>query len=400
MKDDRSNVNFIFEAYIDTNYTQHCSIYSADNDYLKGNIVGSFNQQFESLVNDPFIYDNMIHTFSVDSTRDSTVFKIYDLSGQLLRLRTYAHNFFANDPLIGGVPVLAQSILVHPTNDSLLILPYYTYGYGIQIINRYTMMKKPFVTLDGVQGANLTNTMGWLTKFPSSYAFYNNSFVMAGYCSQFRSLPSLEKDFAMFKIEMDYNGQVLKAEEFGSDTVDERTYEYVVKNNAEYYVGSSPCRIQGYYAREYRKLMVLKQSSTYRDSLLFYGDKNHLGMDLLIDDNDDVFALSQYSNAWTDDSIFTVVTKISNSFLIGIKENNPQITSIRVFPNPTMDLLKVDGAENGDSYRVVSISGQLMQEGILTNEKSINVAALKQGSYILQLGSQQQTYRANVFIKQ
>lgn len=259
LKDKTNNdIKYIFEAYIDTNYTQHCSIYSADNDYLKGNIVGSFDQQFESLVNDPFIYDNMIHTFSVDSTGDSTVFKVYDLSGQLLRLRTYAHNFFANDPLIGGVPVLAQSILVHPTNDSLLILPYYTYGYGIQIINRYTMMKKPFVTLDGVQGANLTNTMGWLTKFPSSYAFYNNSFVMAGYCSQFRSLPSLEKDFAMFKIEMDYSGQVLKAEEFGSDTVDERTYEYVVKNNAEYFIGSSPCKFQYFSHPEFRKLLILK----------------------------------------------------------------------------------------------------------------------------------------------
>lgn len=123
-------------------------------------------------------------------------------------------------------------------------------------------------------------------------------------------------------------------------------------------------------------------------------------MDLLIDDNDDLFALSRYSNAWTDDSIFTVITKIPNSFLIGIKEYNPKITSVRVFPNPTMDLLKVDGAESGETYRVVSISGQLIQEGVINSDKAINVAALKQGSYILQLGSQQQTYRANVFIKQ
>jgi len=63
--------------------------------------------------------------------------------------------------------------------------------------------------------------------------------------------------------------------------------------------------------------------------------------------------------------------------------------SVRVYPNPTHDMLIINGIESGQTIRIYSLHGMLVEsvasEGA---ETSINVSGLQEGTYFLQLGAE------------
>ena len=75
--------------------------------------------------------------------------------------------------------------------------------------------------------------------------------------------------------------------------------------------------------------------------------------------------------------------------------DNVNVTTCRIYPNPTQDMLIIDGS-NADKALIFDLNGRLLQTTPLYGEKAtINVTALPKGEYILLLDTQ--TFK---FIKQ
>ena len=77
----------------------------------------------------------------------------------------------------------------------------------------------------------------------------------------------------------------------------------------------------------------------------------------------------------------------------GIDDVN--ITTCRVYPNPTQDMLVIDDSD-ADEALIFDLNGRLLQTNLLYGEKAtINVSSLPKGEYLLLLNTQ--TFK---FIKQ
>ncbi len=69
---------------------------------------------------------------------------------------------------------------------------------------------------------------------------------------------------------------------------------------------------------------------------------------------------------------------------VGIQENEPN--SVVVFPNPSTEVISVQGANNSTSYSIWDMKGQLIEKGKLDSKTShIDIKKLPVGSYTLKL---------------
>ncbi|WP_108804620.1 T9SS type A sorting domain-containing protein [Aquimarina sp. Aq107] len=87
---------------------------------------------------------------------------------------------------------------------------------------------------------------------------------------------------------------------------------------------------------------------------------------------------------------------------LSVDDTDPLDSSILAWPNPANNVLNVvvenSLLENRLDYKVFSINGKQLKDGVLNNDKQINVSDLAQGNYILQLNSASEQ-KAIVFIK-
>lgn len=68
-------------------------------------------------------------------------------------------------------------------------------------------------------------------------------------------------------------------------------------------------------------------------------------------------------------------------------ENN--LLSISVFPNPTQEMLYVDGINAGETIRIFSLDGQMLLSSTVGNGTiSLSVESLSNGVYLLQIGTE------------
>jgi hypothetical protein len=72
----------------------------------------------------------------------------------------------------------------------------------------------------------------------------------------------------------------------------------------------------------------------------------------------------------------------NRAFTIGLDDSKQ--VSFELFPNPTADLIKIDGIEESVSYEILDATGQRVQEGTY-EQAPINVQALPPGQYVLRL---------------
>ena len=65
------------------------------------------------------------------------------------------------------------------------------------------------------------------------------------------------------------------------------------------------------------------------------------------------------------------------------------LLSISVFPNPTQEMLYVDGINAGETIRIFSLDGQMLLSSTAGNDTlSLSVASLTNGVYLLQIGTE------------
>jgi hypothetical protein len=65
------------------------------------------------------------------------------------------------------------------------------------------------------------------------------------------------------------------------------------------------------------------------------------------------------------------------------------LLSISVFPNPTQEMLYVDGINVGETIRIFSLDGQMLLSSTAGNGTiSLSVESLSNGVYLLQIGTE------------
>ena len=81
---------------------------------------------------------------------------------------------------------------------------------------------------------------------------------------------------------------------------------------------------------------------------------------------------------------------ICNSFTVysAVGIENPAKEDVRIYPNPAQEELYVVGiSSRGATFRLLSITGQLMMEGKLSDERKISLIGISPGLYIIEFKS-------------
>ena len=69
--------------------------------------------------------------------------------------------------------------------------------------------------------------------------------------------------------------------------------------------------------------------------------------------------------------------------------NNETYHMLSIYPNPTQNLLHIEGAQVGETIRIYSLSGQLLLAQIAGNgQLALSVESLSNGVYLLQVGTE------------
>lgn len=99
-----------------------------------------------------------------------------------------------------------------------------------------------------------------------------------------------------------------------------------------------------------------------------------------------------YTGVFTDTALLTIN---------GVSVNEIEKKEIKVYPNPVLNVLRIDVAfsQINYNYEITNISGIIVQHGHLSKSKSIDIAALPAGIYTIRLKSDAYT-KISKFIKQ
>jgi hypothetical protein len=83
-----------------------------------------------------------------------------------------------------------------------------------------------------------------------------------------------------------------------------------------------------------------------------------------------------------------------------LSTNNPTTTSLRLAPNPAKEMVHVSASAGTEltSYQIVDLSGRTVANGVLVNQ-TIQVSALSNGTYFIQLTDKQGNRYTEKFIK-
>ncbi|MAN02276.1 MAG: hypothetical protein CMI35_04305, partial [Owenweeksia sp.] len=148
---------------------------------------------------------------------------------------------------------------------------------------------------------------------------------------------------------------------FGPEWVNNSAYAFAYDEdrNTGFLAGSAPFDVVAFEGAEKREVLVYRFNDHGTDSIILYGDKNHVPLWMLPDDNGDLFIFSQYTEAWTTGEAYYLLTKIPG-FAISLIEQHHTEARIELYPNPTTDYLHIDRLrEEVLQMEIYSQSGQL-----------------------------------------
>jgi len=100
---------------------------------------------------------------------------------------------------------------------------------------------------------------------------------------------------------------------------------------------------------------------------------------------------------WTDVTGITITSSNNNvlfgfdniisDFTLSTQEFNTSKSKLIIFPNPSTDYLQISGLTKIEKYKVYSILGTEISNGIISNNEKINVQNLTNGFYLLKVGN-------------
>jgi photosystem II stability/assembly factor-like uncharacterized protein len=88
---------------------------------------------------------------------------------------------------------------------------------------------------------------------------------------------------------------------------------------------------------------------------------------------------------------------LKHDFSAGI--NSLASRTVSIYPSPAIEKIFLSGINNPSIYSILDITGKKIAEGILKEEKYINIHSLKSGLYILELSDQKGKIRKEFLVK-
>ncbi len=75
---------------------------------------------------------------------------------------------------------------------------------------------------------------------------------------------------------------------------------------------------------------------------------------------------------------------VSNASVLEIEE---QTKAIEIYPNPVQNILKINGANQGDSYQLYDLNGRILKQGEMDEQFTLDLSFLQNGTYFIALGN-------------
>jgi hypothetical protein len=322
---------------------------------------------------------------------DTSHILVFDTLGNIINARYYTLNDLSKNQLTTS-PALLQK---YPPDESLLLLSEYFFGeLNHFLVNRNTLdtvrtIKQPFSFLfdRGYQGPWTTNVF-----------VDQDGFQFAGFTEirEVQGTRFVYNDQA-FVYRANWQGDSLELRNFGNPNIDERSYAYAYTSNfdQQYLSTSTPWNGFRILGNENREVVIYNWNRFGQDSLVLFGQSNHVALGIHPDDNGDLFVIGSRHNWQGNDSCYIWLAKIPN-FALELMEAQQMEPRLSLYPNPAQDYLQIDSWPEAwpqaVDYKIIGLGAQVVQNGQMAHNEKLNVSGLPQGTYILQLifkGAQQ-----------
>jgi hypothetical protein len=328
------------------------------------------------------IIDNYIYVMrsrSQNAFPDSLEIRKYDLSGNLIIKR------WLNDSIRPAYNNINKFYVwgpyQHPSNPSQIV-------YGNRLECRVAIVDKTTLDTVSVMKPDPYHFTPMSTYVDGGYQLYPDRITCGGSMFLTYNLPfNPTFDWQYYFDSRSWSGDSLYELRLGKLGFTDKSYAYTSSPayNQHILAGSGPMNSL-FEGPEYREVKLYRfNESGFIDSLLLYGNKNHVPLRLLADPNGDLFMLSTYTDAWTTDSTYFQLDKIP-AYLIGLIEDKVVSPKIIIYPNPTADFVRFDvGTMAITTIDVYSQAGQLVKRFKAPGAEGVNIADLPNNLYIFVL---------------
>ena len=197
---------------------------------------------------------------------------------------------------------------------------------------------------------------------------------------------NIEFTFQSYFHSRNWQGDSIYEDRFGSLLTDERCYSFYNDpfNQNKFLAGSTPFSDYLIENPEYREIVLHRFNQFGRDSLLLYGNKNHVPFETNSDSQGNIYILSTYTDSWTTDSSFYTLTKIPN-YAISLLDKE-KIKELHSYPNPCKDFVNIPSSPNGKivDVEIYNQTGQLVKKLVPINDQ-FDIREINSGIYIVKM---------------
>ncbi len=328
-----------------------------------------------------WFYINEITSFGLGDTSQIMVF---DTLGNILNSRYYTWQ----DPSKSQLPIRLMQMQKYPPNEDVLLMAEMLFGeMNLYLINRNNLdtirtIKPPF---------SFFFDRGYEGPEPTGFTANNNSFQYSGIV-EMREIQGTRFVYneQAFVYRANWQGDSLELRNFGNPNINERSYayEYSPENNQSFISTSTPWNDFRINGAENREVVIYRWNNFGQDSIVLFGQSNHVATDIYADDNGDLFVVGTRNNWQSNDSSYIWLAKIPN-FALELMEARQMEPRLSLYPNPAQDYLQIDSWPeawpNTVDYTIIGLGGQTVKRGVMTQKAKLNVSGIEPSTYILQL---------------
>jgi hypothetical protein len=324
---------------------------------------------------------------------DTMVLQKMDLTGNILK--TVMHN----DSINLGYYTLNRNYFFgpyqHPNNINQIV-------YGNYFECRVAVVDKTTLDTVSVMKPDPYHFTPMSTYVDGGYQLYPDRITCGGSMFLTYNLPfNPTFDWQYYFDSRSWSGDSLYELRLGKLGFADKSYAYTSSpaHNQHILAGSGPMNSL-FEGPEYREVKLYRfNESGFIDSLLLYGNKNHVPLRLLAEPNGDLFMLSTFTDAWTTDSTYFQLDKIP-AYLIGLIEDKVVSPKIIIYPNPTADIVRFDvGTMAITSIDVYCQEGQLLKHFKTPAAEGVTIADLPNNLYIFVLHLDDGTRVSSIVVK-
>jgi|GEM_PF-1872098 len=325
---------------------------------------------------------------------DSVVFYAIDANGGI-RLRR-SHPYYVNDTIPFSNP--AENFLVpHPLNNEILVnIRERGFNPPLKFWNSLTF------DLDSSRERH-----NLLMHFPISQGYWDYwrtgfevtpNGIYEGGVVRYNIAPLGDPNFNVlyrgFAADRKLNGDSLGHYRYGygSEHMQMYDYDYLPESGYHFLIGCypSPSSIGSpWYESDttFREIVIFRGIGSNYDSLFLDLGGNHVGSEVVASSDGSVYFLGAYTfddvTPRVPGVLYGLVGKITNYAFDLVEEIPRSHRKLRVFPNPTSDVLQVDAMAANQPYALIDGNGKQVDTGSVTEEGIIRLPLLSEGVYYI-----------------